>query len=62
VTSDTPTPEDTVPDFTRVIDSELSDVSDDFGMRSAPPAEDHLLGEELGGVTILKIIADGGMG
>jgi eukaryotic-like serine/threonine-protein kinase len=62
VTSDTPTPEDTVPDFTRAVDSALSDVSDDFGMRSAPPAEDRLLGEELGGVTILKIIADGGMG
>jgi eukaryotic-like serine/threonine-protein kinase len=62
MSSDTPTPEDTAPEFTRGLDSVLSDVSDDFGMRSAPPAEDRLLGEELGGVTILRIIADGGMG
>jgi dual-specificity kinase len=62
VTSDTPTPEDTVPDFTRALASALSDASDDFGMRPAPPAEDRLLGEELGDVTILRIIADGGMG
>jgi non-specific serine/threonine protein kinase/serine/threonine-protein kinase len=62
VTSDTPTPEDTVPDVTRAIDSALSDVSDDFGMPPAPPSEDRLLGEELGDVTILRIIADGGMG
>ena len=62
MSSDTPTPEDTAPDFTRGLDCVLSDVSDDFGMRSAPPAEDRLLGEELGGVTLLRIIADGGMG
>jgi eukaryotic-like serine/threonine-protein kinase len=62
VTSDTPTPEDTVPDFTRALDSALSNVSDDFAMRPAPAAEDRLLGAELGDVTILRIIADGGMG
>ena len=62
MTSDTPTPEDTAPDFTRVLDPALSNVSDDFGMQSAPPAEDRLLGAELGDVTILRIIADGGMG
>ena len=62
MTSDTPTPEDTTPDSTRALASALSDVSDDFGMRPAPPAEDRLLGEELGDVTILRIIADGGMG
>ena len=62
MTSDTPTPEDTTPDSTRALASALSDVSDDFGMRPAPPAEDRLLGEELGGVRILRIIADGGMG
>jgi eukaryotic-like serine/threonine-protein kinase len=62
MSSDTPTPDDTAPDFTRGLDCVLSDVSDDFGMRSAPPAEDRLLGEELGGVTLLRIIADGGMG
>lgn len=62
MTSDTPTPEDTAPDFTRVLDPALSNVSDDFGMQSATPAEDRLLGAELGDVTILRIIADGGMG
>ena len=62
MTSDTPTPEDTAPDFTRALDSVLSKVSDEFGLRSIPPAEDRLLGQELGGVTILRIIADGGMG
>ena len=62
MTSDTPTPEDTAPGFTRVLDPALSNVSDDFGMQSAPPAEDRLLGAELGDVTILRIIADGGMG
>ena len=62
MTSDTPTPEDTTPDSTRALASALSDVSDHFGMRSAPPAEDRLLGQELGDVTILRIIADGGMG
>jgi tetratricopeptide (TPR) repeat protein len=62
VTSDTPTPEDTAPDVTRRCDSALGGVSDDFGLRSTPPAEDRLLGQELGGVTILRKIADGGMG
>ena len=62
MTSDTPTPEDTTPESTRAVASGLSDVSDNFGMRSAPPAEDRLLGQELGDVTILRIIADGGMG
>ena len=62
MTSDTPTPEDTAPDFTRALDSVLGNVSDDFGLRSTPPVEDRLLGEDLGGVTILRIIADGGMG
>ncbi len=62
MTSDTPTPEDTAPDVTRRCDSALGGVSDDFGLRSTPPAEDRLLGQELGGVTILRKIADGGMG
>jgi non-specific serine/threonine protein kinase/serine/threonine-protein kinase len=62
MSSDTPTPEDTAPEFTRALECALSDVSDDFGMRVAPPAKDQLLGEELGGVTLLRIIADGGMG
>lgn len=60
--SDTPSPDDTARDFTTTFSSGLAGASEDFGMRADAPAKDQLLGEDLGGVTILRIIADGGMG
>jgi tetratricopeptide (TPR) repeat protein/tRNA A-37 threonylcarbamoyl transferase component Bud32 len=60
--SDTPSPDDTARDFTTTFSSGLAGASEGFGMRADAPAKDQLLGEDLGGVTILRIIADGGMG
>ncbi len=40
----------------------LSRVADDFGFRPAPPPADSLIGTEVGGVEILRLIGEGGMG